>query len=266
MKQINNEPATDSSAHTTNVATTQPPFFRLPRELRDEIYDLVAMSEETLYCDITLREDGPSQKTTYVDRGDHRTFSKSQFEVEYSAAIEKRAKSLIAGRDRNGLQMWGLGRPEYVMGADARMVKAKEVWLEASMGPRENGRISHNIHALVFVAPLLGLGYTAIGLEHSVVFKFKFPDKVELGPRLRLDCYWYKYGPEQGENLHIRSVDDSVVQQVLGIAKGMNWKGLVREYMLWQRFIVKYVHRGPSGSFADGGGSWGARHAPGFLL
>jgi hypothetical protein len=131
------------------------------------------------------------------------------------------------------------------------MVKAEEVWLEVSKGPRENGHISHNIHALVFVAPLLGLGYTTIGLKDSVVFKFKFPDKVELGPRLRLDCYWYKYGPELGDNLHIRSDDDSLGQQVLSIAKGMNWKGLVREHMLWQRFIVKYVHRGPSGSFFE---------------
>lgn len=129
MEKINDpssfgEPATDSSAHASDVTTTEPPFFRLPRELRDEIYDLVAMCEETLYCDITLTAGGPSQKTTHVDRGDRRTFSKSQFEVEYSAAIERRVKSLTAGRDRNGFKLWGLGRPEYVTGAGARMVKA----------------------------------------------------------------------------------------------------------------------------------------------
>ena len=155
------EPATDPSAHVIDVATTQPPFFRLPRELRDGIYDLVALSEETLYCDITLRADGPSQKTTEVHRGDRVTFSKSQFEVEYSAAIEKRVKSLMAGRDRNGLELRGPGRLEYVLSAHVSMVKAKELWLEVSKGRRENGHIGHNIHALVLIVPLHGgLGYT----------------------------------------------------------------------------------------------------------
>lgn len=81
------------------------PFFELPRGLSDEIYDLVTMCEETLYCDITLTAGGTSRKITYVDRGDRRAFSKSQFEVEYSAAIERRVKSLIAGRGRNGFQL-----------------------------------------------------------------------------------------------------------------------------------------------------------------
>ena len=72
---------------------------------------------------------------------------------------------------------------------------------------------------------------------------------MELGPRLRFDCYWDRYGPENGKILHIPSDNDSVEQQVLSIGKDMNWKGLFGEYMLWRRFIVKYVHRGSSEAF-----------------
>lgn len=107
------EPATDSSAHAVVDATAQPPFFRLPRELRDEIYDLAVVSEEKFYYDIAVRADGPAQKAMYIDRGAHRTFSNSQFEVEYSAAAERRIKSLVTGGDRCGLRLGEPGRPEY---------------------------------------------------------------------------------------------------------------------------------------------------------
>ena len=134
------EPATDSSAHAVDDATAQPPFFRLPRELRDEIYDLAVMSEEKFYYDIALRAERPAQKAVYIDRGAHRTFSNSQFETEYSAAAEQRIKSLVTGGDRCGLRLVGPGRPDYRRQAEIKtpqgMVKAEDVWLEISKGPR----------------------------------------------------------------------------------------------------------------------------------
>lgn len=249
------EPATDSSAHAVDDATAQPPFFRLPRELRDKIYDLAVMSEEKFYYDIALRAERPAQKAVYIDRGAHRTFSNSQFETEYSAAAEQRIKSLVTGGDRCGLRLVGPGRPDYRRQAEIKtpqgMVKAEDVWLEISKGPRADGHIGHSIHALVLAIRMTGPQITRLEPAPSVIFKFKFPDKAELGPRLRFDCYWDIEAPTHiHDHLHFPSDDDSVVQQILSISPGVDWKGSFREYMLWHRYIVKYAHSGPSPAFS----------------
>lgn len=83
----------DGTGEVDDTTATISPFFRLPRELRDEIYELAALSEETLYCNITLRADGPAQKTSHAGRDAHRTFPDSQFEIEYSTAVEHTVSS-----------------------------------------------------------------------------------------------------------------------------------------------------------------------------
>lgn len=251
------EPATDSSAHAVDDAPAQPPFFRLPRELRDEICDLAVMSEEKFYYDIALRADGPARKAVYIDRGAHRTFSDSQFEVEYSTAAERRIKSLVTGGDRCGLQLEGPGHPDYYprqgeIKCRQGMAKAEDVWLEISKGPRADGHIGHSIHALVLGIRMKGPETTRLQPGPSVIFKFKFPDKAELGPRLRFDCYWDMYAPptQMDGILHFPSGDDSVVQQILSISSGVDWKGSFREYMLLHRYVVRYAHSGPSPAFS----------------
>jgi hypothetical protein len=107
------EPATDTSAHVVDAPIAQSPFFRLPRELRDESYELAVLSQKTFFYDITLRADTPAQKAAYIDRGARRTFSNSQFEVEFSAVAERRIKSLVGGRDGNGLRLEGPGPQGY---------------------------------------------------------------------------------------------------------------------------------------------------------
>ena len=81
-------------------------------------------------------------------------------------------------------------------------------------------------------------------LNPSVIFAFKFPDRAELGSRLRFDCYWDKTGANDVDYLRLPSDDGSILQQVLSVARGMNWKGSVREYLLWQRYVVEYARRG----------------------
>lgn len=238
----------EATDEATQTATAISPFFRLPRELRDEICELAALSEHKLYCEIALRAEAPPQKTFHAGCDAHRAFPNSQFEFEYAAAVERRVKSLQAGSDLNGFKLWPPGLLEYVVKTRGqRMVKAEEVWLEYSEGLGEDGHAGFNIHAIALVLPLSGT--TAGDLERSATFKFQFPDKAELGPRLRLDCYWERREWEVKDSLHFHSDDGSVVQRVLGMAKEVNWKGSVREYMLWQRYILKYVHRGPSPSY-----------------
>jgi hypothetical protein len=243
----------DATDKRDRTDTNAPPFFRLPRELRDEIYELATLSEGKFYYDITLRADGPAQKTVYIDRGAHRTFSNSQFEIEFSAAAERRVKSFVTGGDGSGLRLVGPGPQDYVRATALRrgqmFVKAEDVWLEVSKGPRADGEIGNNIHTLVLVIPLVCPRTTPTPIQQSVIFKFKFPDKAELGPRVRLDCYWDGDVPDFDEILHFPSDDGSIVQQVLNIAKEVDWKGSMREYMLWQRYILRYAHKGPSPTF-----------------
>jgi hypothetical protein len=130
------------------------------------------------------------------------------------------------------------------------MVKARDVWLEVSQGPRADGQTSQNIHALVLVVPMYGPIGMPMWPSPTAIFRFKFPDKEELGPRLRFDCYWDAYAENYAENLHFPSEDGSAVQQLLSMAKQADWRGSVGEYMLWQRYIVKYAHKGPSPTFA----------------
>jgi hypothetical protein len=130
------------------------------------------------------------------------------------------------------------------------MVKAQEVWLEVSQGPRADGQTNQKIHALVLVIPMYGPMGMPIWPSPKAIFKFKFSDNAELGPRLRFDCYWDAYAANYKGNLHFPSEDGSVVQQLLSMAKEADWTGSFGEYLLWHRYIVKYAHKGPSPTFA----------------
>jgi hypothetical protein len=254
---IDNIDAKDTpTAIATHHTAAMFPFFSLPRELRDEIYDLAALDEQTLYCDVTLRGDAPSQKTAHAYRGAHRTSPSSQFEVEYSEAIARRVKSLVTRHDRNGFYFGGPG-PILEVPKTGEEFKAEEIWLEVSKRQQDDGKTTYNIHALMLAVSLLNARIAAAVYNHShvhnavrttldpcVVFAFKFPDKAELGPRFRFDCYWDAGVERHRECLYLPSDDDCVLQQVLGIAKEVDWKGAVREYMMWQRYVVKYARRG----------------------
>lgn len=253
----------DKMART--VAATS--FSRLPRELRDEIYDLLVLDEVCLDCEITLTADGQPQRTVRADRNG-RAFLNSPFEIEYVAAVERRIKKLLAGGDDGGLQLSQTGAPADVLRSKETYVKAEGTWLEVSRGQHASGQISHNFHALVLVIPLypvydrletLESKDDKMRLNPAVRFKFKFAEKAELGPRLRVGCYWDGYLEVEWHGdvavtpkkraLHISSDHDgSVLQQVLNVAKEMNWKGSAREYMLWQRYIVSNVRRNKQAS------------------
>ena len=83
----------------------------------------------------------------------------------------------------------------------------------------------------------------SVRLEQSMILRFKFPDEAELGQRLRLDCYWDIDAPTHHESLHFPSDDGSVIKRVLSISKEVNWKGSIREYMIWRRYVANYVRR-----------------------
>jgi hypothetical protein len=209
------------------------PFFHLPRELRDEVYDLVALSAHTTYYDITLEANKQPRKMAYVTKGG------SQFEVEYAAAAERRIKSLLVAGDRSGLQLCSPDPRLHAWG-QAQQVKAEDHWLEGSQGRRADGSYGQNIHAIILVVPLAPNANTHdLDRPSTVVFAFRFPGKEELGPRLRFDAYWH----QKSRGLTFPSVNSSAVQELLRIAQQVVWTGSIREYMMWRRYVVSYVRR-----------------------
>jgi hypothetical protein len=72
-----------------------------------------------------------------------------------------------------------------------------------------------------------------------VVIRFRFPDKEDLGPRRRFDACWY----QKSYKLKFPSLAGSEVQELLNIARQVAWKGSIREYMIWRRYVVRYMRR-----------------------
>lgn len=111
-------------------------------------------------------------------------------------------------------------------------------------------KTGHNVHDLKLVIPITPQNTKPAHDHPSVVVAFNFPEKAELGPRVRFDCYWdtvtgsLSLGDKPCLRLRFPSDNGSVLQQILSIAKEVNWKGSIREHMMWQRYIVTYAQRG----------------------
>jgi hypothetical protein len=203
------------------------PFFRLPRKPRDEIYDYVALSARTTYYDIALEANKQPQKIAYVNRGG------SQFDAELGDAAQRRVRSLLLTGDRSGRQLCD-PEPCHHVPNQEKLVKAEHHWLGGSQGRRADGSYGLNVHAFILVVPLY-----AVYAPSSVVFTFRFPGKEELGPRLRFNAYW---GAISGK-ITFPDVDNSAVQELLSIARKVAWKGSIREYMIWRRYVVNHVRK-----------------------
>jgi hypothetical protein len=241
----------NAATEVYRAASATVPFFRLPRELRDEIYDLVALSEDTTYYDIILTSDEQSRKIAYVGRGADCAFSHSQFELEYAAAVQRRVKALMIGEDRSGAQLMGPGCSSQTI---PEQEEEKSVWLELSKAETADGQINQNIHAFTRVINLENVHLmpenhpnfssdvakrVRTRLDATVVISFKFPEKKELGPRQRVDVLWdvttlpqcFKFPTGSGP----------LMQQLLCIAKDVSWRGSLGEHMLWLRYVLRYV-------------------------
>ncbi|KAM0711123.1 hypothetical protein Q7P35_001862 [Cladosporium inversicolor] len=216
------------------VTPATAPFFRLPRELRDEVYDLVALSARTTYYDITLEANKQPEKIAYVIRGG------SQFEIECAAAAERRIRSLLVAGDRSGLVLSSPEAPQHVKNRD-KQVKAEQHWHEVSQGKCAGGYNGRNIHALILVVPLVTKANSSrFRYPSTVMFTFRFSGKEELGPRRRVDAYWHHdiRRLQDSRRLIFPSVGGSAVQELLKIAQKVVWTGSFREYMIWQRYIA----------------------------
>ena len=230
-----------STTHSSKEASSSPatapsvkvfPFFRLPRELRDEIHYLNALEADIVCYDIDLRALGQPRKVAYVGMRPSGALHMSQFEDEYVAAVGLRIRALMTGGDRNKLKIAGPGPSDSKMGL-------RDIRFEASTAERADGTVIRNLHALEVFIPFIPFCKER---EIGVLVTFRFPDKDELGPRSWFGCDWHVEQAGDKLVLVFPSKNDTVAQQILSVAKGVNWKGAMREYMIWKRYIAQYTH------------------------
>jgi hypothetical protein len=174
---------------TAAEAITHSPFFRLPREIRDEVYDLVALSEERMLYSITLKANERPQKAHVAPRG--ASYACSVFMAEYQDAVTRRVKALMGQGDGNGLR---LSHFEPLSGS---VVKVKMSEGESKDEPVQN------IHAVRLVIPTLWISTKIRKFESpytyaqaAVVFQFKFPDKeqtVDWKGCMRENMVWHNF-------------------------------------------------------------------------
>jgi hypothetical protein len=66
-------------------------------------------------------------------------------------------------------------------------------------------------------------------------------DNEEWGPRLSYGGSWICDTPSGSRALRFPPYDGSALRQLLEIAKQGSWQDSLREYMMWQRYIMNYA-------------------------
>ena len=181
--------------------------------------------------DIKLRALEQPRKVAYVGMRPSRALHTSQFEDEYAAAVGHRINALMAGGDHNELRLSGAG-PSH------KELKLRDIRLEASTAEHADVPVIRNVHALELFVPFVPYSTER---ETSVLVTFKFPDKDELGPRSWFDCSWTGGQLADPYFLVFPAENDTVARQILGAAKDVNWKAAMREYLIWKRYIARYI-------------------------
>ena len=227
-------PHTDSDVQKGGEAESR--LMTLPRELRDEIYMFAALEETEIRYDIVLNQKGgpPARRTVRTDRYPNSPDHKTRFEAEYAEAVLQRVRGLTIGGHTNGVRLFAPGPPQ-------REMETKDIRIETSEGKRLDGKVCRDLHTLELI--ILFQPWCAEGTGHMTI-AFKFQDKEELGPRTWSDGFWVTDG--WGGHKPILTFDPDpddkpVLQQVATTARDTYWKGAVREYMIWVRYIANYV-------------------------
>jgi hypothetical protein len=235
----------DARRATAAEATAHSPLFRLAPATRDHIWDLVALSEEEMVYSITLKAGEQPQKAYAVPRG--ASYACSEFMTEYQNAVKRRVIALMGKGDRNGLRL------SHFEPLSESVVKVK-----MSEGKPED-EPAQNIHAVRLVIPArLNTFDGPVGRPQAVVvFQFKFPESEQLGPLQDLPLSWDKHDSRDG-GFATPERYNPLMKQVRGISKTVDWKGCMRENIVWHVFFARYARiRRPQKSSVP---VWRARH------
>jgi hypothetical protein len=242
------------------MATAQSPFFRLPHEMRDAIYDLVALDADSLYYEFSLRAGELVQKMALVTSdvstgcpplvGEHHnsegTFRMWQstpqdtdcedgldrvckrFTVEYSAAVERRIECLL-----------DFGRRDDSRLADFPWAGKKWVRLESSTQKRADESVAQNVHALTIPVPIVSRLTTLYRLHAVAYFTFRFHDSEELGPR---EHHFIPLQHIDGTSFFRFRLPQHSLEQLNDLMDVADWKSSknkLNERMLWFQYFKR---------------------------
>lgn len=230
------------------------PLLRLPRELRDNIYDLLALSEDQLHLRIVLGKGSKPQKlfftaeafgrndrlvkTDYTDLG--RT--SSQLRQEYAVALERRVRLLMTTRDLAGNRLGAPGKNQQVD------VTAR---LHISQAKRADEPIAQNVHALTI--PVRFSDWTRVqwardswdlGERPSLVVHFAIDEDEVLEARGCIQGPLLDVGQTARDDL-FNWPEGAVpaTKQVVNTAKATDWKGSFGFYALWHNYVMRYTSK-----------------------
>ena len=256
-----------SSSAMATTTQSQSPFFRLPRELRDAIYDLAALDADSLYYEFSLKSGAPVQKkvliTSDVDVGSPQlagelstetrhfrmwqttpkdTTSENgldrvckQSSAEYTASLERRIESLLG---------FGHGEPRL---ADFPWLGQKWVRIESTCADGSNADDStgdsittESLHALTIPVPVVSKPTRLSKLHAVAYFTFRF-DSEDLGPR---EHRFVSLEPLESGFCRF-TLPEPVLQQLNDLFKAADWKSSknrAKERMLWFQYFKRQTN------------------------
>lgn len=243
----------DPSALMTDVAIAQSPFFRLPRELRDTIYDFVALNANSLYYEFLLKSGEPVRKAAYVTSdvssggpplaGQHAYVPTmwqttpedtdyengldrvcKQFTVEYLTAVERHIERLLSfGRDEPRL-------------ANCFWEGHKWVRLEFT---RTDSAVAQSFHALTIPVPIVSRLPNLFKLHAVAYFTFRFHDSEDLGPR---EHQFISLEDVDGSGRCRFRFPEHMLQKLDDLINGADWsssKNRLKERILWIQYFKR---------------------------
>ena len=232
------------------------PFFRLPCELRDAIYDLVALDADALYYEFSLKAGGPVQKKALITSdvsggcpplvGEYWTQTRilrmwqttsedtasdhgldrvcKQFTAEYSAALARRIEQLLS---------FGHDEPKL---ANFSWMGKKWVRLEST---HSESSTAESVHSLTIPVPVLSTRTRLSKLDAVAYFTFRFQDSEELGPRE----HRFVSLEEVGSSGRFRyTFPQHVLQKLDDLINAADWKSSknrLKERILWIQYFKR---------------------------
>lgn len=220
-------------------ATANSPLFRLARELRDSIYDRIMLKESAIHYEIALEAGKEPQISAFTTGGAGRACQ--QLRAEYAAAVERYVGRLISHKNDDGCR---LTRPKSETYVTASSADGDQPQLEISWTHSGDLESSQSIRTITISLPIQFPAAPGQGLRHegpTLFLTFKLMGSKEYGSSERLGIPWKTKGFEAKLYYMFPSALGPALQRVMATAKAVNWKGSLREYMLWQTQFVRFA-------------------------
>lgn len=208
------------------------PLLRLPRELRDKIYSLVAATETRLHLYISLKKEEKPKKAIFTTGGLGRTGT--QLKREYTEALGEFVSKLVRSREQD----FQLGSAEYLVQCNSASLQVSRTW-------HTNGTYVQNTHTLRIPVPYevhRGSGwvrkrdhstYVDDGTKPLFTISFADHESKELAFRHSLSGSLYHKRKSADVEYWWPKGAKSAIGQIATAVKGADWKGSLPLLSLW---------------------------------